>query len=93
MSISALHIPTNRKDYTGNDQLGVEKWKALNQTDLHAYFGVLLLAGGYRSKGEATASLRSEENGRPIFRATMTLETFHMISRVIRFDNRDTRAG
>ncbi|XP_063743292.1 piggyBac transposable element-derived protein 4-like [Eleginops maclovinus] len=70
-----------------------EKWKPLDQTDLHAYIGVLLLAGEYRSKGEATASLWNEENGRPIFRATMSLETFHMISRVIRFDNHDTRAG
>lgn len=70
-----------------------EKWKPLDPTDLHAYIGILVLAGVYRSKGEATASLWDEENGRPIFRATMSLETFHMISRVIRFDNRDTRAG
>ncbi|XP_037530523.1 piggyBac transposable element-derived protein 4-like [Nematolebias whitei] len=69
-----------------------EKWKPLDPTDLHAYIGILVLAGVYRSKGEATASLWNEENGRPIFRATMSLETFHMISRVIRFDNRDTRA-
>ena len=34
-----------------------EKWKPLDQTDLHAYIGVLLLAGVYRSKGEATTSL------------------------------------
>ncbi|XP_063741958.1 piggyBac transposable element-derived protein 4-like [Eleginops maclovinus] len=70
-----------------------EKWKPLDPTDLHAYIGVLLLAGVYRSKGETTASLWNEENGRPIFHATMSLETFHMISRVIGFDNRDTRAG
>nr|XP_046255654.1 piggyBac transposable element-derived protein 4-like [Scatophagus argus] len=70
-----------------------EKWKPLDQTDLHAYLGILLLAGVYRSRGEATASLWDEEYGRPIFRATMSLEKFHMISRVIRFDNRDTRAG
>ncbi|XP_054883216.1 piggyBac transposable element-derived protein 4-like [Poeciliopsis prolifica] len=70
-----------------------EKWKPLDPTGLHAYIGILLLAGVYRSKGEATASLWNEENGRPFFRATMSLETFHMISRVIRFDNRDTRAG
>ncbi|XP_021162792.2 piggyBac transposable element-derived protein 3 isoform X1 [Fundulus heteroclitus] len=70
-----------------------DKWKPLDRTDLNAYIGVLLLAGVYRSKGEATASLWNEETGRPIFRATMSLETFHMISRVIRFDNRDTRAG
>ncbi|XP_008423828.1 piggyBac transposable element-derived protein 4-like [Poecilia reticulata] len=70
-----------------------EKWKPLDPSDLHAYIGILVLAGVYRSKGEATASLWNEEYGRPIFRATMSLETFHMISRVIRFDNRDTRAG
>ena len=69
------------------------KWKPLDQTDLHAYLGILLLAGVYKSRGEATASLWDEEYGRPIFRATMSLEKFHMISRVIRFDNRDTRAG
>ncbi|KAL3988450.1 calpain-15 [Sarotherodon galilaeus] len=70
-----------------------EKWKPLDQTDLHAYIGILILAGVYRSKGEATASLWNEENGRPIFRATMSLETFLKITRVIRFDNRETRAG
>ena len=70
-----------------------EKWKPLDQSDLHAYIGILVLAGVYRSKGEATASLWNEENGRPIFRATMSLETFHIISCVIRFDNSDTRAG
>ncbi|XP_029699299.1 uncharacterized protein [Takifugu rubripes] len=70
-----------------------EKWKPLDQTDLHAYIGILVLAGMYRSKGEATSSLWDEEYGRPIFRAIMSLETFHMISRVIRFDNRETRAG
>nr|XP_054602931.1 piggyBac transposable element-derived protein 4-like [Nothobranchius furzeri] len=70
-----------------------QKWKPMDLTDLHAYIGILVLAGVYRSKGEANASLWNEENGRPIFRATMSLETFHKISRVIRFDNRETRAS
>lgn len=70
-----------------------QKWKPLDQTDLHAYIGILVLAGVYGLKGEATASLWNEENGRPIFRATMSLETFHMISHVIRFDSQATRAG
>lgn len=77
---------------TGHDKLEgrrvfQEKWKPLDQTDLHAYSGILVLAGVYRSKGETTASLWNEEYGRPIFRATMSLETFHKIFRVIRFDN------
>lgn len=43
-----------------------EKWKPLDQTDLHAFIGILVLAGAYRSKGEATGSLWNEENGRTV---------------------------
>ncbi|GLD56432.1 piggyBac transposable element-derived protein 4-like protein [Lates japonicus] len=70
-----------------------EKWKELDKTHLDAYLGLLILAGVYKSKDESTASLWDAETGRPIFRATMSLETFHIFSRVIRFDNRETRAG
>ncbi|XP_005997448.1 piggyBac transposable element-derived protein 4-like [Latimeria chalumnae] len=69
-----------------------EKWKELDHVDMQAYIGLLLLAGVYRCKGEATSSLWNAETGRAIFPATMSLETFHIITRVIRFDNRDTRA-
>ena len=55
--------------------------------------GLLILAGVYKSKDESTASLWDAETGRAIFRATMSLETFHIFSRVIRFDNRETKAG
>lgn len=68
-----------------------EKWKPLDLIDLNAYIGLLILAGVYRSKGEATASLWSTECGRPIFRSTKSKERFHIISRVIRFDDRETR--
>ncbi|XP_067088064.1 piggyBac transposable element-derived protein 4-like [Osmerus mordax] len=68
-----------------------ERWKEMDQTHLHAYFGVLILAGVFKSKGESTESLWDAETGREIFRATMSLENFHIISRVIRFDNRDDR--
>ncbi|KAJ8402477.1 hypothetical protein AAFF_G00365600 [Aldrovandia affinis] len=68
-------------------------WKELYGTHLHAYMGVLILAGVYRSRDESTASLWDAETGRAIFRATMSLKTFHIFSRVIRFDNRETRPG
>eukprot|EP00066_Takifugu_rubripes_P014261 XP_011603527.1 PREDICTED: piggyBac transposable element-derived protein 4-like [Takifugu rubripes] len=68
-----------------------ERWKELDQTQLHAYFGVLILAGVFRSKGESAESLWDAETGREIFRATMSLENFHIISRIMRFDNRDDR--
>ncbi|GFQ68875.1 DDE_Tnp_1_7 domain-containing protein [Trichonephila clavata] len=43
------------------------------------------------SNGESTESLWDKEIGRNLFRATMSLETFCYISRVIRFDNKSTR--
>ncbi|XP_027874871.1 piggyBac transposable element-derived protein 4-like [Xiphophorus couchianus] len=70
-----------------------ENWKELDKMHLHAYLGVLILSGVFKSKDESTASLWDTETGRAIFRATMSLETFHIFSRVIRFDNRETRTA
>ncbi|KAJ8384204.1 hypothetical protein AAFF_G00207520 [Aldrovandia affinis] len=68
-----------------------DKWRELDRADLQAYMGLLILAGVYRSNHEAVPSLWDAESGRPIFRATMTLKEFNLLSAVIRFDNRDTR--
>lgn len=68
-----------------------QKWKSLDSANFQAYIGLLLLAGVYKSYGESTKSLWNKETGRNIFRATMSLETFCTISRVIRFDNKSTR--
>lgn len=68
-----------------------ERWKEMDQTHSHAYSGVLILVGVFRSKGESTESLWDAENGRELFCATMSLENFHIISRTILFDNRDDR--
>lgn len=59
-------------------------------TDLNylRLFGLLLLAGVFRSNNESTESLWDSKKGRPIFAATMSLKTFKKISRVIRFDSR-----
>lgn len=67
------------------------KWRKWDRMDLRACVGMLILDGMYRSSKEATASLWNAESGRAIFRATMTLKMFHKISRVIRFDDQDTR--
>ncbi|KAK0154776.1 hypothetical protein N1851_002909 [Merluccius polli] len=66
-----------------------DTWKALDQVDLQAYMGLLILSGVHRSNNEATK--RDAESGRPIFRSTMSLQQFHVLSRVIRFDNRATQ--
>ncbi|KAK2890490.1 hypothetical protein Q8A73_018790, partial [Channa argus] len=46
----------------------------------------------FRSCNEATDSLCDASTGRNIFWATMSLQTFQIISRVLRFDNTDARA-
>ena len=71
----------------------VDSWKDVDVTDLHAYIGLLILAGVYKSKSEATASLWNADTGRAIFPATMSLKTFSFFSHVIRFDDRETREG
>ncbi|XP_045556506.1 piggyBac transposable element-derived protein 4 [Salmo salar] len=64
-------------------------WRPMDSVDLRAYLGLLILAGIYRSRGEAAASLW--ESGRTVFRATMPLKVFHKYSRLLRFDDRRSR--
>lgn len=68
-----------------------DDWKEFDNITFQAYIGLLLLAGVYKSNGEATKSLWNKETGRAIFRATMSLEKFTTISRVIRFDDKANR--
>lgn len=68
-----------------------KKWKIITEEEFLAYIGVLLLAGVYRSRNEATASLWNSHTGRAIFRATMSLQRFHDISRIVRFDDKPSR--
>ncbi|XP_030006547.1 LOW QUALITY PROTEIN: piggyBac transposable element-derived protein 4-like [Sphaeramia orbicularis] len=80
---------TNRE---GLRKRGRDGWRHMDEIDLHAYVGPLILAGVYRSRGKATASLWDAESGRAIFRATMSLKVFHLYSKLLRFDDRETRA-
>ncbi|XP_033943723.1 piggyBac transposable element-derived protein 4-like [Pseudochaenichthys georgianus] len=92
ISNTVLKIVLDMTNLEGRRVYG-EEWKELDEMHLHACLGLLILAGVYKSKDESTASLWDADTGRNIFRATMSLGTFHIFSRVIRFDNRDTRAG
>nr|XP_043880784.1 THO complex subunit 7 homolog isoform X1 [Solea senegalensis] len=65
----------------------VPEWKDLDVTTVRSYFGLLLLAGVYRSHREPTCSLWDDQTGRHIFRATMSLKTFVLIGRILRFDD------
>ncbi|XP_067253523.1 piggyBac transposable element-derived protein 4-like [Chanodichthys erythropterus] len=70
-----------------------EAWKNLDWIDLQAYFGLLILAGVYRSHHEALGSLWNSVSGRTIFRATMPLKTFKMMLRVFYFYKRGAGSG
>ncbi|XP_067253162.1 piggyBac transposable element-derived protein 4-like [Chanodichthys erythropterus] len=70
-----------------------KSWKNLDWIDLQAYFGLLILAGVYRSHHEALGSLWNSVSGRTIFRATMPMKTFAMMSRVFCFYKRGAGPG
>ncbi|XP_031134023.1 piggyBac transposable element-derived protein 4-like [Sander lucioperca] len=71
----------------------VSAFELLDAADLRGYLGLLILSGVYRSRNEAAESLWHEESGRPIFRATMPVKRFHAYSRLLRFDDRESRAA
>ena len=77
--------------YTGKAVFD-QNWIPVDNISIKAYFGLLLLAGVYKSHGEALENLWDDLKGRPIFRATMTLRRFQNIGRVIRFDKKSDRA-
>ncbi|XP_053148503.1 uncharacterized protein LOC128343447 isoform X3 [Hemicordylus capensis] len=72
-----------------SNKYGVEccgdAWEPISENELCAYLGLRILAGVYRSCGESLEELWSSEDGRPVFRGTMSLGTFKKISRVLRF--------
>jgi len=70
-----------------------DSWIDITEVELKAYFGLLFLAGVYRSAGEATEELWHVSDGRKIFRAVMSQRRFEDISRVIRFDDKNTRSA
>lgn len=70
-----------------------DEWKDLSLVELNAYFGILILAGVYRSGGEATQELWDSSTGRQIFRAVMSRQRFHDITRILRFDDKETRSA
>ncbi|XP_039618136.1 piggyBac transposable element-derived protein 4-like [Polypterus senegalus] len=70
-----------------------ERWREIDESELRAYLGLLVLAGVYRSQGEAASRLWHPETGRPVFCATMPLKRFCALSAILQFDNRESRAA
>lgn len=64
------------------------RWSTITAQQLRAYFGLLILAGVYKSKDESLQNLWDKELGRPIFAATMSIFQFGLINRALRFDDK-----
>nr|XP_023650860.1 piggyBac transposable element-derived protein 4-like isoform X2 [Paramormyrops kingsleyae] len=90
ISDSVQQVVLNMTNIEGKRVMG-KQWKEVDNTEMFAYYGVLILAGVYRSRGQSARSLWDSELGRPIFRTSMSLNSFSMFSRAIRFDEWATR--
>lgn len=62
-------------------------WKPTDRTEIEAFFGLLILAGAFKSHYRSTTDLWSLRDGQPIFRATMSRERFCQIKSMLRFDD------
>ncbi|XP_054639996.1 piggyBac transposable element-derived protein 4-like [Dunckerocampus dactyliophorus] len=65
----------------------INNWSPLRPQELRAYIGLLILAGMYRSRHEATSSLWDIKTGRPMFPDAMAHRRFMEINRMLRFDD------
>ena len=77
--------------YTNKEGRQVQGYQDITVPELKRYIGLALLAGVYRGKHESIRALWSEVHGRPIFSETMARNRFSMITRCLRFDDKERR--
>ena len=70
-----------------------EDWRDVDEVEMRAYIGILILAGVYRSRREATCVMWDAKPGQAMFWATMPLYGFTQISANICFDDRLSHPG
>lgn len=68
-----------------------DEWNPVDEFEMRAFFGLLLLAGVHRSKGEDVRSPWSEKWGPPYFAATMSVDRFFIIMQCLSFDDGQRR--
>lgn len=64
-----------------------KRWIAINRQEMEAFIGLLLLLGAFRAKYREVNELWSLRDGFSACRATMTMERFLQIKRVLRCDD------
>ena len=67
------------------------EWKAVTDVEIRAFIGLCILAGVYKCNHESTHRLWSEDEGRPVFKATMSRNRFTDILKFMRFDDKTSR--
>ncbi|XP_013411025.1 piggyBac transposable element-derived protein 1-like [Lingula anatina] len=97
--VDLIALETNRearqkiRDWNDNHHENQkEQWKPVDGTEIKAVIGLCIIAGLYKNNHEPQASLWSQSDGRPVFKATMSRTRFRDILKYMRFDNRATRA-
>ena len=75
---------TNRRARNVTDEWNAENpgkkwtWKDTDRDEIWGFIGLLILGGVHRSRHESLSELWSMNNGRPIYRATMSkIEWMH----------------
>lgn len=66
-------------------------WNETDVVELRAFVGLLLYAGAHKSGHESWNVMWSAKEGRPLYRATMSLNRAKELFRHMRFDNVNTR--
>ncbi|XP_040574628.1 piggyBac transposable element-derived protein 4-like [Lepeophtheirus salmonis] len=87
LSDSIQKIILDMTNLEGGRVFGNE-WSVIGKLELNAYFGILFLRVFIVPKDK---SLWNSESGRPIFRPIVPCKNFKILSRVLRFDDRQTR--
>ncbi len=68
------------------------EWTPVDDVEMAALIGLLILAGVYGASLESLKEMWSVKSGRPVFKATMSRNRFESILRFMRFDDKSTRA-
>lgn len=84
-----IHLETYRGNFQDPDRTDL---RYVDIVEMKAYLGLLLLTSISKSGRESMSSLFSADgHGRDIFRCTMSMKRFFILTVCIRFDDRNTR--
>ena len=95
--VDLIALETNRearrrvRQWNEDNPENQRDWQEVDSTEIKAFVGLCLYAGLHKSNHETVSLLWSENEGRPMFTATMSRNRFTSILKFLRFDNRATR--